>query len=385
MDKSKPEPKRILILTSATGAGHDTHANATTAWCAQFYGPNVEVIIDHTLEDSHPIYGKAVAFYNFIQRYMPWFHHIYYNVIELLEVLNPGTVSLGRDYYIQLLERIRPHAVISVMDCLNRGYFELATSVLGPDTKCATYCTEFSDGYGHSRNWVNPRCGYFFGRTEDTVRDARRRGVPEERTLVVGHWAPPQFYVPPPTAEEKATYLRDTLQLDADKFTLLLSTGGNGAQNHADILRTLFPLGDRIQVIALCGRNAKARADLDAWVEREAPFQVRTLPFTDEMAKLFHVSSAVVARGGATSAGEVLLCNCPIIFNGLGLMMPQELPTWRYFRDHKIGFRAFRAGGFRPIIERWLDHPEEYAALRQRMLELRNATTPQAALERLLV
>ncbi len=198
-------------------------------WCARLYGSDVEVIIDHTLEDSHPLYRKAVDFYNFIQRRMPGFHHVYYNVIELLEVLNPGTVSLGRDYYIQLLERVRPHVIISVMDCLNRGYFELAREVLG-SVKCATYCTEFSDGYGHSRNWVNPRTGYFFGRTMDTVRDALRRGVPSDRTLVVGHWAPPAFYAESPTAEEKAVYLKETLQLDPARFTLLLSTGGNAAQ-----------------------------------------------------------------------------------------------------------------------------------------------------------
>jgi len=379
----KSEPKRILVLTSATGAGHDTHANATAAWCTRLYGANVEVIVDHTLEDSHPIYRKAVDFYNFIQRRAPWFHHIYYNVIEVLEVLNPGTVSLGRDYYIQLLQRVRPDAVISVMDCLNRGYFELAGETLGP-VKCATYCTEFSDGYGHSRNWVNPRTGYFFGRTKETVRDALRRGVPVERTLVVGHWAPPAFYAEPPNAEEKAPYLKNVLHLEPDRFTLLLSTGGNAAQNHMEILRALMPLGKKIQVIALCGRDGKARAELDAWVKREIPFSVRTLSFTDEMPKLLGVSSAVVARGGATTAGEALLCNCPVIFNGLGLMMPQELPTWRYFQAHDIGFRVFRAGGIRPIIEHWLDQPDEYAKLRQRMWNIRNTTTPQAALELLL-
>ncbi len=376
--------KRLLVLTSATGAGHDCHAYATAAWCARLHGPGVEVIVDHTLEDSHPIYRKAVDFYNFIQRRMPWFHHVYFNVIELLEILNPGTVSLGRDYYIRLLERVRPDAILSVMDCLNRGYFELAKEVLGPDVKCATYCTEFSDGYGHSRNWVNRRGDYFFGRTEEIARDARRRGVPPERAMVVGHWAPPPFYVPSPTAEEMASYLREALQLEPDRFTLLLSTGGNAAQNHAAILRTLIALGNRIQVIALCGRDAKARAELDLWAKREMPFPVRTLPFTDEMPKLLHVSSAVVARAGATTAGEALLCNCPVIFNAIGLMMPQEMPTWRYFRKHDIGFAAFRAAQVRQIVEQWIDRPAEYAGLRQRMQTMRCMTTPETALQRLL-
>ena len=126
------DPRRLLVLTSATGAGHDTHAQATVDWCARLFGPRVEVTIAHALEDSHAFYRGAVGFYNFIQRRMPWFHHIYYNVIELLDLLNPGTVSLGRSHYVDLLERTRPDAILSVHDCLNRGYFELAKTVLGP-------------------------------------------------------------------------------------------------------------------------------------------------------------------------------------------------------------------------------------------------------------
>jgi hypothetical protein len=72
----KTNKKRLLVLTSATGAGHDSHAYATTAWCRQIYGESVEVTIEHALEDSHVMYRHAVGFYNFIQRRMPWFHNI---------------------------------------------------------------------------------------------------------------------------------------------------------------------------------------------------------------------------------------------------------------------------------------------------------------------
>jgi processive 1,2-diacylglycerol beta-glucosyltransferase len=383
MNGNKRENKRLLILTSATGAGHDSHAFATAAWCRRLYGAEVEVTIEHALEDSHPFYRGGVDFYNFIQRRMPWFHHVYYNVVELIEVLNPGTVSLGRDYYVRLLEKVRPHAVLSVMDCLNRGYFELAKTVLGAEVKCATYCTEFGGGYGFSRNWVNPRGDYFLGRTEEAAATARRRGMAPERTMVVGHWAPPPFYAPAMDDEAKAAYLRETLQLDPGRFTLLLSTGGAGAQNHAAIIRSLFSLGNRIQVIALCGREARAKASLDRWIGR-APFAVRTLPFTDEMPKLLQVSSAVVARAGATTAGEALLCACPMIFNAIGLVMPQEMPTCRYFRQHGIGFTAFHAAQVCPVVAEWIDRPADYAELRRRMQSVRCLTTPESALQRLL-
>ena len=102
------------------------------------------------------------------------------------------------------------------------------------------------------------------------------------------------------------------------------------------------------------------------------------------MPTLLQTSSAVVARAGATTAGEALLCSCPIIFNALGLIMPQEVPTWRYFEQRGIGFIASHVARFRSVVERWLDCPEEFAEVRRRMKKVRDETTPQAALELLL-
>jgi processive 1,2-diacylglycerol beta-glucosyltransferase len=372
--------KLLLVLTSATGAGHDTHAQATAAWCRRLFRDEVRVTVAHALEDSHPFYRGAVNFYNLIQRRAPWFHHAYYNTIELLDALNHGGggVGLGRAYIVRMLRQLRPDAVLSVHDCLNRGYFELAREVLGPAVKCATYCPEFEGGYGFSRNWVNPRGDLFFARTEETRREGQRRGA--HRSLTAGHWAPPSFYHGsgelPPSLEKQP--------LRSDLFTLLLSTGGAGAQNHRAILRALHPLHARLEVIALCGRDEEARAGLEAWAARETSLQVRCLGFTDRMPGLLRAVSAVVARAGATTAGEALLCGCPVIFNGLGGMMPQELPTWRYFRTRGIGFAALTAAGVRDHIVRWLERPGELAAIRERMARVRDGTTPQAALEKLL-
>ena len=379
---SNPGARRLLVLTSATGAGHDTHAAATATWCERLYGDGVEVTIAHALEDSHVFYRGGVAFYNFIQRRMPWFHHVYYNVVELLEVLNPGTVSLGRAHYVDLIETVRPHAILSVHDCLNRGYFELAREILGPDVQRATYCPEFEGGYGFSRNWVNPHGDFFFGRTQETAQEAIKRRMAPDKALSVGHWAPPSFYQP--LGDKAVARRRQEWGLEPDRFTLLLSTGGNAAQNHRTVLRALAPLGERIQVIALCGRDEKARVELEAWAAKESPLTARFLGFTDRMPELMRASSAIVARAGATTAGEALLCGCPVIFNGLGLMMPQELPTYRWFRKRGIGFDALHAGAIRNQVTKWLDQPEEFAALQERMRQARDGTTPEAALRMLL-
>lgn len=371
-------------MTSATGAGHDTHAAAAKAWCGRIYGDAVDVRIEHVLEDSHALCRAGVEFYNQIQLRAPWFHHVYYNLLEIPGFREHDDVWPGRDYCVRLLEEIRPDAVLSTHDCLNRGYFELARKVLGGGVRCATFCAEFGGGYGFSRNWVNRRADYFFARTGEAGQAARCLGMADERVVVSGHWAPPAFYSPPMEETERRKYLQEHLGLESDRFTLLLSTGGNGAQNHADILRELRAVGKEIQVVALCGRNEEGRASLEQWVAKEVDFPVRLLPFTREMPQLLKVCSAVVARAGATTAGESLLSGCPVIFNAMGGMMPQESPTWRYFQERGIEFRMSNPQGLVDVVRGWLDNPVEYDVFKKRLAEWRDGSTPERALRLLL-
>ena len=59
---------RILVLTSSTGAGHDTRAQAFAEWCFELYRHDVDVRIEQMLEKSSRFYKVCVDFYNWIQK-----------------------------------------------------------------------------------------------------------------------------------------------------------------------------------------------------------------------------------------------------------------------------------------------------------------------------
>jgi processive 1,2-diacylglycerol beta-glucosyltransferase len=140
---------RILVLTSSTGGGHDARAEAFAEWCFQLYAHNVDVRIEQMLENSSLVNRAGVRFYNRIQLSAPWVHKVFYAIVELLSYLNSRRVTFGAEYYVRVLQEYRPHLVLSVHDCLNRGYFQRAREVLGADQiRCATFCGEFSGGWG---------------------------------------------------------------------------------------------------------------------------------------------------------------------------------------------------------------------------------------------
>jgi processive 1,2-diacylglycerol beta-glucosyltransferase len=97
-----------LVLTSSTGGGHDTRAQAFAEWCFQLYRYQVDVRIEQMLEESSSIYRGGVNFYNWIQRRSPWMHKAFYTVVEGLSLLNRRTVILGRRYYERVLRARLP-------------------------------------------------------------------------------------------------------------------------------------------------------------------------------------------------------------------------------------------------------------------------------------
>lgn len=383
-DRNSTEPLRTLILTSSSGNGHNAAADAFTDWTTYLLGSQIEIKIEHLLENSSFILAKAVDFYNYIQRNAPWFHHVYYNIIELQELINPGTVSLGRDYYIQLLNDFQPQVIISVHDALNKGYFELGKQIIGSHLRCVTYCLEFQGGYGFSRNWVNQNTDLFWVATEETAQAVITLGMNPEKVKFLGNILPRNFYNLPLNQIEKNKILARELGLNTGKFTLLLATGGAGAQNHLAFLNNLVALKNHLQIIVLCGHNQNAMEKVKIWSQRNPSFHLCILPFTDKMERIIQVSDAIVTRPGGRTSCEALHLGCPIIFNCIGGIMPQELLTVGYFKNRDISTTIYNPQHLASIIHTWIFQPEVYLTIRNKILLSKQQFNPEQIVKQVL-
>ncbi len=377
---------RILILTSSTGAGHDARAQAFAEWCFELYRHDVDVRIEQMLEKSSTFFRWGVEFYNWIQKKSPWIHKAFFLFVELLSLLNRRSVSWGRRYYEKVLLDYRPHLIFSVHDCLNRGYFQLARKMLGADkVRCATYCGEFSGGFGYSVNWVEPTADLYISRTPTASDYAVKLGMPRERTRVRGHLMRPRAHLEVlKTASAKRDYLVDTLELRPDLFTVFLATGGNGANNHLELLPRLLPYGDRVQAIVICGRNRDAYNDVLHWRNEHPELNCFVDGFSEEVHLLLQVSDATVTRGGTTTCAKALHFECPIIFNAFGGVMPQEELTVKFFRNGRGAEIIRNADDFAALIKRWQETPQDYRELRERFLSLRYDEEPTTVITELV-
>jgi len=349
-------------------------ANALSDWAKLIRKDSWDVKIYFPLETGHRLYAVGVETYNVIQRNAPWAHHLYFNYLELAAMhRNPDRI-LNADAFMNTIRTEKPDLIISVHGHTNHGFFELARRAL-PDTppKCITYCGEVFGGYGLSKHWINPQADHFIGAVPEVCTAAiRDHHMPKEKTHCGGFLLRPPFYEPPLTETEQRQFVVDELQLDPDRFTLLLSTGDAGANNHIPFLNALEAAGLPIQVAALCGRNQQTMDQISQWAEGTSNrnVSVKALGYRNDMHRLMQSVSAIVARPGTGATSEAILARCPIIHNGMGGIMPQEWITVKYCRSHGISHPIKSPQALAEKIRFFLQQPEELKAIQSKMSEI---------------
>ncbi|MEC7907062.1 MAG: glycosyltransferase [Verrucomicrobiota bacterium] len=365
-------------MTSSTGGGHDARAVAFRRWVRKIYGWEVEVRVESMLEDSSRIGRFGVAFYNFIQKCAPWLHHPYFVLVEGLSYLNRSRVTLGRRYYSEVIRNYKPHLVLSVHDCLNRGYFQEARAILGKENvRCATYCSEYAGGYGYSRNWVEPSVDLYISRTRTAKNYAvTRYKLDPEKIIVRGHFLVPRIYEEKLSAFERHRFITERLGLRSDRKIIFLATGGTGANNHLSLLPAIKQYSETFQVLVVCGRNNEAFMKVRNWKRNNPDLRCHVEGYCNEMHLFMQVSDLVITRGGTTTCSEALHYECPIIFNGLGGVMPQEKLTAKYFLQDESAEIISKPADLERLLMEWNRFPERFRDLKRRFRNMRFKDRP---------
>lgn len=352
--------QRWLLLSSSTGTGHNIRAQALTDWTARLYGDQVEVQTLQVLEGSHPLNRFGVELYNWIQRNGPWMHWPYFYFLEWAALERNESSLLGRQAVIERIQAFHPDVVISLHDQTNHGYLDLVRTAVGPLPR-AIICGELMGGRGFSRHWINPEADLWIGTTPYACAAARRQGMPEERCFQGGLLLRPGFFEPAPVPSSSPGPVHVTL-----------GTGHAAANNHHALLEGMEAKHLDAEVNVLCGRNAALFDSIQQSASRFRSIRVQPLKYIDDPAPLVRSTDIFVARAGACATSECLFTRTPLVHNGCGGWMPQELPN----RDFcaRVG-AARQAGSTRAIVEAVADlvqRPEE----RQRIRQAQESITP---------
>jgi processive 1,2-diacylglycerol beta-glucosyltransferase len=139
-----------------------------------------------------------------------------------------------------------------------------------------------------------------------------------------------------------------------------------------------------VQVVVICGRNREAYNDVLHWRADHPQLGCFLDGFSEEVHLLMQVSDVIVTRGGTTSCAKALHFSCPILFNALGGVMPQESLTVKFFKNGAGAELIEQPADLGRIVESWLIHPQGFEKYRSDFLRLRYEEDPTLVITELV-
>ncbi len=285
---------------------------------------------------------------------------------QLVPVMHMA-IRLFHSQQVKLLRRhwsqTRPDMVVSLVPNFNRAMRQALAEAL-PAVPYASILTDFADYPPHF--WLERQEQYVICGTEKAVEQARQHGHPERRIFrTSGMILNPRFYDP---VEVDRAGERRRLGLDPELPTGLVLFGGQGSGVMLEIVRRLDETDLALQLILICGRNAKLAGSLRQMKTRMPLFVEE---FTEEVPYYMHLSDFFIGKPGPGSISEAMAMHLPVIVERNAWTLPQERYNADWVMEHEAGIVLPSFRGIAPAVRHLLE-PGNFARYRTNAAAIQN-------------
>ncbi|MBL7150457.1 hypothetical protein ISS86_00825 [Candidatus Microgenomates bacterium] len=325
--------KRVLILTSQTGGGHESIAQAVKqALRKQF---KVEVY------DGLPRLGAKL--YGYVHLYLPAFYNLAYRLTDnplMAKILHffsslfslPALKKIPFEDY-DLIFSIQPLLISEVSRLIGKQKFAIL----------------INDPISVHQAWICPRADLIFVATQEAKKLCLQKGLPPEKIIISGFPIRKQFFKKLPTKE----ILRQELGLKPNQFTVFVGGSGYGVRETKEIVKHLQ--NQNIQIIVVCGRNKTLRKTL---TKKE---NLKVFGFVKNMAKLMKACDLIVGKAGPNLLFESVALGIP--FLATGYPPEQEKGNMELIKKRQIGFVEENPKKAAVLIKKLARNPRELERL----------------------
>ncbi len=330
--------KNILILTSQTGGGHISLAEA------------LRDLLETGLqaEDSKSTKAAAIT----IVDPQPGFFHLHYRVVsryalwlwaaEFRFLDTPGRSLLAHHVFTRLirhrlnalLDQVQPDLIITTYPFLSYEVMH----VMEQRSSTIPLVMLFSDANSVHATWLTEqRANATFATTRETYEQALATGFAPERLHLVGWPVRAQFSRADLSNRESRRETLTQLNLAPNRFTVFLQGGSEGAA-HVDRtienVLAMSTLTNNFQVILATGTNHNLLKRY-----KNTP-NFATLPHTKEIASYMAVADIIMGKAGPNILFESVMLGKPFI--ATTFIPGQERENLSFIQRHGLGWVAIR-------------------------------------------
>lgn len=347
--------RELTIVYHHAGGGHRSTADALKDTLAAQESPwKVNLLDLQELLDSIDLLRRATGLriqdtYNLILR-KGWTRF----TPQLLVVLQ-GSIRLYHSRVVKLLRgywaQHPTDLVLSVIPHFNRA---LAESLggngngNGAATRFVTLLTDLADYPPHF--WIEPESQYIIAGSERAKQQALRMGHAVDHIFATsGMVLKPKFYQK--TNVDRVAE-RKRFGLEPDCPTGIVLFGGHGSQVMVEIARRLDQSDAKLQLILICGHNAKLVVQLKNLKTRK-PMLVEG--FTPDVQHYMALADFFIGKPGPGSISEALQFHLPVIVECNSKTLPQERYNAEWITEKGYGIVVNSFAEIASTVERLLE------------------------------
>ncbi len=344
---------KILIFYASYGGGHLNAAKSINEYILNNY-PNYDVeLIDCMKYVNKAIEKLTTAAYREMAKKMPWAWGKIYSDSQKgpLAHLSSRSNKIMAIKLLKLLREKKPDLIISTHPFGSQmcSYLKRKNKITA---KIATIMTDFSP---HDQ-WLvgHDFTDYYFVANDKMKKYLITKNIPDTKVFVTGIPISNRFL-----KQYNKEKILNKYNLADDKFTILFFGGGEfglGKTKTAEIFDIFVKesLDDRIQIIAIAGKNPKMKESFEEIVKNNSAQNVKILEFTNEVPQLMSISNLVVTKPGGLTTSESLASHLPMVI--INPIPGQEEENAEFLEDKGIAVWLRKNNNAKLIIENLLSN-----------------------------
>jgi UDP-N-acetylglucosamine:LPS N-acetylglucosamine transferase len=357
--------KNILILTSKTGGGHVSLAEALCDLIkndAQTRAAKNERETTDTEAPAISIVDPQPGFfhlhYRLVSRYALWLWAAEFQFFDgerrALLAHRMFTRLVHRQLN-DLLDNVQPDLILTTYPFLT---YEVMR-ILEQHSSKVPLVLLFSDANGVHAAWLTERhAAATLATTRETYEQALASGFAPERMHLVGWPVRAQFARASKMGREAQKEQLPHLKLDPNRFTVFLQGGSEGAAHVDRTIENVLALGGvtgHLQVILATGTNT-------TMLERYKNVRnLAALPYTKEIAPVMAAADVIMGKAGPNTLFESVMLGKPFI--ATAYIPGQEQANLSFIQRYGLGWVALQSSELHSLLNSLIHNADQLSAM----------------------
>ena len=322
----------ILFVISDTGGGHRSAADAMIEAIRRLDGDRARCSMTDLLrETAVPLVRSAPEIYGYCSARQIWLHDLFFrftNEPQRIDFLSKLVYARARENIKQVLREHRPDLVV-VAHPLTLRLVCAARQEMRAQFPLITVVTDLATIHA---SWAHAESDLYLAPTREALLALVRLGIAPYKIIHTGFPVHPKFFDPQDSPEQ----LRHSLKLDADRFTVLLTSGGAGGGKVQAWVEAIEKQRPDWQTLVVTGNNRDLFNELTQ--RSQAYPHTHVYGFVRNMEKLMVAADVVATKAGPGTIMEARALQRPLVVTGaVGL---QESGNIDYVSKNRFGLFA---------------------------------------------